>query len=89
VITPDGSSEDDGHSASAQDLVRAAGDALRGQDIATASALTGLAQVRATLALAEVQQELLWVASDIRNNLELLRLGEVGDISRALRERSI
>ncbi|MEU9706217.1 hypothetical protein [Streptomyces sp. NPDC047981] len=56
-------------------------------DTKTASALTGLAQVHATLALAETQQQLLWVVSDIRTHLEMLRLGGVTDIIRAMSER--
>ncbi|MFD5110607.1 hypothetical protein [Streptomyces cinereoruber] len=84
---PDGVSGDAGHVGSAGVLARAAAEALRADDPAAAAALTGLANVYATLALAETQQQLLWVAGDLRNHLELLRVDGVGEIARILRER--
>ncbi|MFC8956522.1 hypothetical protein ACFT8P_28450 [Streptomyces sp. NPDC057101] len=84
---PDGISAEVGHIGSAGALARAAAEALRADDPASAAAFTGLAQVHATLALAETQQQLLWVVGDLRDHLELLRVDGMGEISRALRER--
>ncbi|MEU0002453.1 hypothetical protein ABZ069_36700 [Streptomyces microflavus] len=86
---PDGVSEDAGNIGSAGTLARAAAEALRADDLASASAFTGLAHVYATLALVETQQQLLWMAGDLRSHLELLRVDGMGEISRALRERPI
>ncbi|MFK0229950.1 hypothetical protein ACIQUL_29760 [Streptomyces sp. NPDC090303] len=84
---PDGVSGEAGHIGSAGALAQAAAEALRADDPVSASAFTGLAQVHATLALAETQQQLLWVAGDLRDQLELLRVDGLGEIARALRER--
>ncbi|MEU9979255.1 hypothetical protein [Streptomyces sp. NPDC051014] len=84
---PDGVSGDVEHITSAEVLARAAQEAIEADDLAAASALTSLAHVYATLALAEGQQQMLWVAGDIRGHLENLRSDAVSDIARALRER--
>jgi Leu/Phe-tRNA-protein transferase len=87
-MEPDPVPERIDHSETAAALARSAGDALENDDANACAALTALAQAHALLAMADVQQQTLWVMSDIRTHLESLRFHGLEEISRALRERA-